>query len=131
MSVLLLLQLRCRWCELVFYICRCCFRGQAYCCGECRIAGQRQNHREAQRKYRQTEKGKKAHRQAENRRRYDLSQKSQKNMDDASSTVLQGWCMKLAKAVGNRFLYVNKPPRCHFCGSYGQIVEAFPRRGYG
>ena len=87
---MLLLQLRCRWCELVFYICRCCFRGQAYCCDECRIAGQRQNHREAQRKYRQTEKGKKAHRQAENRRRYGLSQKSQKNMDDASSTVLQG-----------------------------------------
>ncbi|MGD9252048.1 MAG: tyrosine-type recombinase/integrase [Desulfobacterales bacterium] len=43
-------------------------------------------HRQAQRKYRQTEKGKKAHRQAENRRRHGNRHHKSTNMDDAPST---------------------------------------------
>jgi len=65
---LYLLQIRCRCCGTVFSVCRCCWRGQAYCCDECRVAGTQKNHREAESRYRQTAKGKKAHREAENRR---------------------------------------------------------------
>ena len=131
MSVLLLLQLRCRWCDLTFCICRRCFRGQTYCCDECRLFGRRKNHREAQRRYRQSEKGKKAHREAENRRRYGLTQKNQKNMDDPSSTALPPWCRRQVKAVKSRVLHMGATVRCHFCGSAGLLVEHFPRRGYG
>ena len=55
---LYLIQIRCRCCGTVFSVCRCCWRGQAYCCDECRIAKKRQNHSEVQRRYRQTAKGK-------------------------------------------------------------------------
>jgi len=89
------------------------------------------NHREAQRRYRQTEKGKKAHREAENRRRYGLTRKNQKNMDDQSSTALSAWCMRPIKAVKKRLLHMGTIVECHFCGSSGFLVACFPRRGYG
>jgi len=130
MSSLLLRQIRCGWCDFVFYVCRCCWKGQAYCCDECRLAGKRKNHREAQRRYRQTPKGKKAHREAENRRRHGLSKKNQKNMDDTSTTGLPAWCMELLWRVWSHFFYLEKSPHCHFCGRSGEIVDEFPRRGY-
>jgi ribosomal protein L35 len=95
------------------------------------LYGRRKNHREAQRRYRQTEKGKKAHREAENRRRHGLSQKNPKNMDDPSSTVLPTWVMTPIKAVKRRLFTTGEAVRCHFCGSEGLLVVQFPRRGYG
>ena len=132
---LYLIQIRCRCCGIVFSVCRCCWRGQAYCCDECRVAGTQKNHREAQKRYRRTAKGKKAHREAENRRRYGLSKKDQKNMDDVSSTVLPTWCMSillyLKIIIRDASAWFDKAGCCHFCGSCGKIVDEFPRRGYG
>lgn len=59
----------CRECGAGFGICRSCWRGQVYCSRVCRDAGKRRLHRQAQRRYRQTETGKAAHREAERRRR--------------------------------------------------------------
>lgn len=129
--ILLLIQNHCRWCGLIFCICRACFRGQAYCSDPCRIAGKRKNHCEAQRRYRQTDKGKKARREAENRRRHDLSKNNQKNMDDASSTVMPAWVMKLLCRLWSRIFHVTNSSYCHFCGCEGRILDRFPRRGYG
>ena len=129
--ILLLIQIRCRWCRLVFCICRSCFRGQAYCSNPCRIAGKRNSHREAQRRYRRTAKGKKAHREAETRRRHGLSKKNQKNMDDASSTVRTEWVMGVLYRLANHLFQEKNTPYCLFCGCNGQIVGHFPRRGYG
>ena len=58
-SVLLLIKVKCRRCGTVFYVCRSCWRGQAYCSDKCRKANQREAHAEAQRRYRQTARGKK------------------------------------------------------------------------
>ena len=131
MPTLLLLQIRCRWCRCFFYVCRACWRGQAYCCDPCRLAAKRDNHRKAQRRYRQSLKGKKAHREAENRRRHGWSKKSEKNMDDATSTgpVSRGIIrfMQAKNHIGGR----HEGPQCHFCGSFGLVVDRFPRRGYG
>ncbi len=128
---MLLIQIECRWCHLLFCICRRCFRGQAYCRDECRIAGKRRAHRESQRRYRQSLKGKKAHREAENRRRYGLSQKNQKKMDDGTSTVLPKGCKMVSASVQWILLGLGRIGRCRFCGNWGVIVEEFPRRGYG
>ena len=132
---LYLIQIRCRCCGIVFSVCRCCWRGQAYCCDECRVAGTQKNHREAQKRYRRTAEGKKAHREAENRRRYGLSKKNQKNMDDVSSTVLPTWCMPillyLQIVIRDARAWFDKAGCCHFCGACGKIVDEFPRRGYG
>ena len=131
MPVLLLLQIRCRWCGLDFCVCRRCFRGQAYCCDECRLAARRKTHREAQRRYRNTEKGKKAHRQAENRRRNGQQQNNQKNMDDPSSTLNPICDTEESKRKKSPLIIISKDATCHFCGARGQIVRQFPRRGYG
>ena len=134
MSNLYLINIECRWCDLTFCICRSCWRGQAYCCDICRLAGKLKNRREAQRKYRKTDKGKKAHCESENRRRHGLSKKNQneqKNMDDATTTVLPAWCIGLLLCSQNRIFHVQKALHCHFCGCSGVIVDKFPRRGYG
>ncbi len=128
---MLLIKIECRWCHLLFCICRRCFRGQAYCSDECRIAGKRRSHRESQRRYRQSPKGKKAHREAENRRRYGLSQENQKKMDDGTSTGLSRGCKVLSASVQSILLGLGRTGRCHCCGSWGVIVKQFPRRGYG
>lgn len=129
--MLLLLLIQCRWCDFSFCICRRCFRGQTYCCDACRIAGRLKNKREAQRRYRQTKKGKKNHREAENRRRQGLSKKNQKNMDDTSSTALPSWCIALLLWAQNRLFLFKSVPHCQFCKVSGHIVQQFPRRGYG
>jgi len=131
MPILLLIQIQCRWCGLIFCVCRACFRGQAYCSEPCRVAGKRRNHGEAQRRYRRTDKGKKAHREAENRRRHGLSETNQKNMDDPSSTVRPAWGIGALCTFRSRRFQLRDSPRCLFCGCYGHLVDRFPRRGYG
>ena len=131
MSILLLIKIRCRWCGLIFYICRPCFRGQAYCSDPCRKVAKQKIKRRAQKKYRGTDKGKKAHCKAENRRRHGESKKNQKNMDDPTSTVLPAWVMELLCRLWSRIFYPKQTSYCHFCGRPGQIVNQFSRRGYG
>ena len=133
--VLLLIEIRCQWCDICFFICQRCFRGQAYCGDKCRIAGKRHKHREAQRRYRRSRKGKDAHRRAEQRRRKGLK----KSMTDRRSTATAGK-YKMQTSCGQSEGGVNgfhskgklrKIGRCHFCGVFGVIVDRFPRRGYG
>jgi hypothetical protein len=131
----LLIEVHCGRCGLVFLVCRRCWRGQIYCSEECRIEGMRRNHREAERRYRQTDKGKRAHREGENRRRHRLIMEGKKKMDDASSIPSFLWCMGLIVfarlVVMHCRAWFDKTGRCHFCGSLGKVVEVFPRRGYG
>ena len=128
---MLLIAINCRWCDFPFFICRACWRGHAYCCDSCRTAGNLKNRSKAQRKYRQTEKGKKNHRESENRRRYRLTKKKQKNMDDIPSTVLPVWCTALIIWTQHHIFNLQIKPRCRFCCVPGQLVPKFPRRGYG
>jgi hypothetical protein len=129
---LLLIEVCCHWCEMNFCVCQRCWRGQAYCSEQCRRLGRGRVHREAQKRYRRTPKGKKAHCQAENRRRHGWSKKKEKKMDDPSSRGLTGRaigplvyaCLVLARArVG-----LDSSRRCHFCGCRGRVVDRFPRR---
>ena len=124
-AIFLLLEIRCRWCGVSFCICRRCWRGQGYCSEACRSSGRRQVHREAQRRYRQTQKGKKAHRHAENRRRHELSQGNEKKMDDPSSRGLALSAKEIPVAAHDGGKGVR---RCHFCGREGRVVDRFPRR---
>ena len=121
MDILLLKTVSCRRCGRTFYICWSCWRGQAYCRDSCRHHSQREAHRSAQQRYRQTAKGREAHRQAERSRRMQVFEKT---VADASSTP----------APERDRLPQDHPfivPCCHFCGGRGVVVEHFPRRGYG
>lgn len=131
-----LIQIQCRECSFIFCICRSCWRGQAYCSKGCRESGRRGAHREAQRRYRKTEEGRRKHREAERQRRIRKLNKT--SVADGGSTPyrqgytieitgykspvrVQNWNKKIQKGHGE----------CHFCGVCGDIVEKFPRRGYG
>ena len=126
-----LISITCRWCNFPFFLCRACWRGHAYCCEDCRKAGNLKNRREAQRRYRQTEKGKKQHREAESRRRYRKTISQSKKMDDTSSTVLPVWCTTTIIWTRHHILSLQIKPCCRFCCALGQLVTQFPRRGYG
>ena len=130
-----LLEIECRWCGKCFCICRRCWRGQCYCSEKCRDAARREAHREAQRRYRKTEKGKIAHREAENRRRVGLSKKSGEIVDNTAATLpyrrLRIESADLKESIERAEKLGYRVGRCHFCGSWGVIVERFPRRGYG
>lgn len=136
MCVLLIIQIACRCCGTFFNLCRSCFRGQAYCSEKCRISRQRQLHKEAQKKYRQTEKGKKFHQEAEKQRRI---RRRSKNVDDEGSTTkpdviccLPGYIISaLQKVISYALKGVEDTGTCHLCGKNGTLCYKFPRRGYG
>ena len=111
-----LVALKCRWCGIAFSMCRRCFRGQAYCCRPCGRNARSRAHRETQRKYRATERGREAHRQAERRRRMG---RTKKIVADHTSTPASPGPI-LIKSMGF----------CFSCGREGPVVEKFPRRGY-
>jgi len=130
-DILELISVFCRHCQIAFCVCRCCWRGQAYCSDACRLSAGRASHREAQRRYRQTEKGRRAHRKAENRRRYSKNPSSQKNMDDASSTPSACWYRVAPKNEKGAELTAFGKGRCYFCGRSGVIVSRFSQKVYG
>ena len=124
MVVVLLLAIQCRCCSQIFYLCQSCYRGQCYCCDLCRSTTQREARRQAQQRYRQTEKGRKAHCRAEQRRRQRKNNAGNKNMDDEGSIPAASHGSILVTLVENSIC-------CCCCGARGPIVNAFPRRGYG
>jgi len=125
---LLLLKIYCGCCGKVFSICRCCHRGHKYCCDECRIIGFRQVHLEAQKKYRQTPKGKKQHSESEKRRRLRKKRKGK------LTAVTHKICMCLAMVLKSLFQEGDggqKTGHCLMCSAEGKIVDEFPSRAYG
>jgi hypothetical protein len=56
-------------------------------------------------------------------------------MDDQGSTVLPAWGITLLIFTQILILrakaWFDRTGRCHFCGTWGKIVDKFPRRGYG
>ncbi len=121
MCEVFLLETTCRWCGQSFHICHSCWRGQGYCSDVCRIKGYRRNRQSRQRKYRQSETGKKTHRRNENNRKKRLASKK---VGDAPSNTIPS----LISSSSNRY---SNSPCCHFCGQKGRIVTNFPRRRYG
>jgi len=129
--ILELIGVFCKWCRILFCVCRKCWRGQVYCSDQCRRASQRLSHKISQRKYRQTYKGILAHRQAENRRRQRKKQSLEKKLDDAGSTPPSRRGMVSSQERILPAFPPKLPVCCHFCGVAGVIVSEFPRRGYG
>lgn len=130
-----LLEIECRLCGIRFCVCRRCWRGQRYCSETCRNAARREQHREAQRRYRRTGKGRRAHCEGENRRRIGLSRKCEAIMDDAGTTrrclrhKMEPVDLKDSIARAEQLGY--RVCRCHICGCLGVVVKRFPRRAYG
>ena len=97
----LLIELECKRCQLRFNICRKCYRGHLYCSSSCRRVAQL-----------------KAHSRNEKKRRMG---RIKKTMADESTNhpPLRVILYPIVQ---------NTKARCRFCGVYGKIVAAFPRR---
>ena len=130
----MLIIIYCGWCEMFFFVCRSCWRGQAYCCSECRLLAKRMQRRRAQRKYRSTEKGRRTRREAERRRRLRRNGDGVDGPGAVSEKIplwLAAAFLLLKNAAGKNRGRGEKAARCLFRGARGPIVEAFPARGYG
>jgi len=101
-----------------------------YCSQACRLSGSRASHQQAQHRYRQTAKGKRAHCLAENGRRQRKKQATEKNMDDATSRLKGAMYILSAKNEKGVPFKLGGHGFCHFCGRVGVIVKRFARRGY-
>ncbi len=121
MDTVFLLEITCRWCGHTFFICQSCWRGQVYCSNACRVIGYRKKKQARQRKYRNSPKGRKTHRENENKRK---NRQSRKKVGDATSNTIPPLISCPPNSYFNTFC-------CHCCGKTGVIVSQFPRRRYG
>jgi len=118
-----ILQILCRCCGKIFYLCRTCYRGHVYCSIKCRIAGYLQKHREAQKRYRGTDKGKSKHRELEKKRRNKFKgKKITEKIVNCMSSVIQSMFESIfkIKKIGEY-----KTEKCQKCGKMGIVVTDF------
>ncbi|KPA10805.1 hypothetical protein MHK_006186 [Candidatus Magnetomorum sp. HK-1] len=123
-----ILQIMCRCCGKIFYMCRACYRGHVYCSTKCRIAGYLQKHREAQKRYRGKEKGRLKHRELEKERRNKFKGKGNKITEkivNCMSSVIQSMFESIfkVKKIGE-----DKTEKCQNCGKLGIVVTEFKER---
>ena len=76
------IKIQCAHCGNHFYVCEVCWRGQKYCCVECRCQARVIKMRKYRKKYSQSEKGK-----AKNRERQRLFRKKLKRVTEQSSKL--------------------------------------------
>ncbi len=126
-------EIICDCCSRIFFVCRKCYRGQAYCSVKCQEAGYREKHRERQKKYQNSEKGKKTRSRAGKRRRKGLK----KGTGVFISLMKTCVCLMMLFSPADKNCKKNNKDaeRCELCSicekEEGRAVETFPRRPYG
>lgn len=114
----LLLEIECKRCHKLFYICRSCYHGHVYCGDSCRNQSKREAHRKAQSKYRKSKKGKRANKLGQRRRRIKINKKTK--ADRGTKRINFPDILKPDFFI--------KEPKCCLCGSKGRVVKHFPHR---
>lgn len=136
-------QLFCRagGCGVMFFICRPCYRGQAYCSEECKRQSRRQQRQKANRRYQQDPEVRQDHRDRMREYRKQLREigvTDQSSMIDCGSGSI---CRPLVRVVPEtppaeklhgqpkakwreRFSQIT----CIICGRLGRFVAALVRR---
>ena len=116
----ILIRIECKLCRQEFLICRSCFSGHVYCSDHCRMIARIKSHRVAQSKYRTSDEGRKANKEAEQQRRIKINEKTVADHTTISNS---------SNAILSLF-FSSETATCRFCGVSGRVVESFPRRGY-
>jgi len=121
-KVLAAIKIGCSCCGTIFGICKSCYRNQKYCSEECRIAGYRENHRIAQRKYSSKEKIKKKHAEDEAKRR-----KKKKGEEVKSKNQVIKMCMCIMMLMYSTLFLLDPDCNngvCCKCGKeFGVVLE--------
>ena len=136
-------QLFCRavGCGVMFFICRPCYRGQAYCSEECRQESRRRQRRKANRRYQQDPEVRQDHR--DRMREYRKQLREIRVTDQSSTTVCgQGSIAEPLVKAGGETPTAEKPHDlgkstwgerlggivCRICGRIGKFVARFIHR---
>lgn len=90
-------EFSCLECEKVTLICRSCWRNQKYCSSVCSVAARKKKNQIHQKRYRQSEKGIKAHRACQKRYRLiskktKREQTTKRHIDCETTPHIQGHC---------------------------------------
>lgn len=121
----------CNCCGRIFFVCRRCYRGHVYCSEKCRKTGYLERHRERQKKYQNSEKGKKTRSRAGKRRRKGRK----KSTGVFISLMMTCVClMMLFTPPDEKYDDKNfeRYETCAICKKeQGRVTETFPRRPYG
>jgi hypothetical protein len=121
----------------MFFICRSCYRGQAYCSAACRQKTRREQLREGNRRYQQTIEARLDHRD----RQRDYRQRRLSGVTDQSSAVGCSWG-RLSRALvkpESKSPTAEKPDDlsqrtwrerfrrifCIICGRWGRFIDIF------
>jgi hypothetical protein len=124
MAVAQPLILRCGFCALcgeIFFVCRCCERGQRYCSKLCSMKVRREKCREYEREYQQSKDGRLHHasRQEKYRQRKSITQAVKKVTDHSLVQRFFSGKVKLNRRDG-----FNDMDRCSFCGRAGVVMPS-------
>jgi hypothetical protein len=136
-------QLFCReiGCGMMFFICRTCYRGQAYCSDGCRLRSRREQRRNANRRYQQDPEVRQDHRQ--HMRELRRQQRESRVIDQSSALASDSGTLSppLVKQSenGSRVEEVRDQARepwrnraiqivCVICGRVGRWIAARMRR---
>ncbi len=136
-------QLFCRaaGCGVMFFICRPCYRGQAYCSDECRQRVRQQQRQKANRRYQQDPEVRRDHRDRMREYRKQVRENrvtDQSSINDCGSGSISGPLVKTAsKAPAAENLHDQPKARwgerliriiCIICGRMGKLIAARMRR---
>lgn len=126
---LILRQRVCRFssCCTIFYICRCCDRGQQYCREGCRRICRREQCRAANRHHQKSEEGRLDHRdrQREYRRRLKKMVTDQPSEDDSGCVRVAAMTVEATfrSPIEEAEVCFAYPPQCLKCGRESVWVE--------
>ena len=118
----------CAWCGAVFFICRCCDRGHAYCGEECRSRGRVRSRREARARHQRSPEGRADHRAAmrELRARRRGGVTDQGSRPEAPERIVAS--EETADGNQGESLHLRAAQRCIVCGRASRFVRWWPSR---
>lgn len=132
-SDLILYQLFCRaeGCGGLFFVCRCCYRGQAYCSQRCRAKARREQRRRANRKHQLSWEGRLDHRdrQSAYRRRRAARLVTDQGSDGRDRVTMLAVEAEEESHLASREAWHDGlgRPFCIVCGRSGRFIDASPR----
>jgi hypothetical protein len=116
----------CHWCGAVFFICRCCDRGHAYCSDECRHLGRTRSKREARARHQSTPEGRADHRDAMREHRAHQHASVTDQGFDRAPVERRVAPEEVTDAMGGKGLHPRAVPRCIVCGGTGRFARWWP-----
>lgn len=133
----------CRWCGDIFYICRCCDRGHAYCDDDCRKHGYDRTRKAARDELAQSDEGKAAnrdrqrkHREAQRERVTDQTSRPGVPSGNVATTAAKVPPAagppreEMAHETAGKRYRLSRSVRCVVCGRESRWVRWWPAGYY-